>query len=50
MARAIGFEIKKCLLAVAEKEGKKEGENGVKEETKVEKQEIKEEVAGSSSG
>ena len=49
MARAIGLEIKKCLLVVGEKEGKT-GENGVKEETKVEKQEVKEEVAGSSSG
>ena len=49
MARAIGFEIKKCLLAVVDKEGKKE-ENGVKEEIKEEKSEIKEEVAGSSSG
>ena len=49
MARAIGLEIKKCLQAVGEKEDKV-GENGVKEEIKVEKQEIKEEVAGSSSG
>ena len=48
MARAIGLEIKKCLLAVGEKEVKTE--NGMKEETKVGKQEVKEEVAGSSSG
>ena len=48
MARAIGLEIRKCLLAVAEKEGKKE--NGMKEEIKEEKKEVKEEVAGSSSG
>ena len=48
MARAIGLEIKKCLITVAEKEKKKD--NGVMEEIKEEKQEIKEEVAGSSSG